>query len=163
MMNRYSIFVILIGVIMALPFVYIARVKKVNRPSLPRFVSIKSSEVNIRKGPGLQYPIKWVYTKKNEPLKVLNEAENWRQIVDIDNEEGWVHSSVLSPKRFVITTSSDALYDKPGKNIIAEIDKNLRCKFLKCSKGWCKVECNSTTGWAKTSLLWGLYEDEIKN
>ena len=101
--------------------------------------------------------------KKNEPIKVLNEIENWRQIVDIDGEEGWVHSSVLSKKRFIIKSNSSSLHSNPrnpDKTVITQIDKNSRCALVECKHRWCKLECkaiNTVRGWIRTSFLWGLY------
>ncbi len=66
---------------------------------LPRFVSLKTNEANVRNGPGLQYQIKWVLKRKFIPLEVIAEFEQWRKIRDVDGDQGWVHRAMLSSKR----------------------------------------------------------------
>lgn len=87
--------------------------------SVPRFASIRSTEVNSRTGPGMQYPIEWVYTKKHEPVEIISEFELWRQIKDVYGDTGWVHTSVLSGKRYVIV-SPDV------KNVSTKNKKNVK-------------------------------------
>jgi SH3-like domain-containing protein len=131
-----------------------------------RYVTIKSNQVNARKGPGVNYPIEWVFVKKGEPVKVVSEFEQWRKIQDIDGSGGWVHSSVLSPKRNVIIKSSSIVKllskaDEKGK-IIAKLEPGLRCIFNKCKNSWCQIKCSGYKGWLKAEYLWGLIPNETK-
>jgi SH3-like domain-containing protein len=71
---------------------------KGGRP-LPRFVSLKSDEVNLRSGPGRDYPTQWVYRRAGLPLEVIKEFEGWRQVRDAEGAEGWVLQSLLSGRR----------------------------------------------------------------
>lgn len=133
-----------------------------------QFMSIKSSEVNARTGPGTQYPIEWVYVKKNEPVEIVMKFENWMQIKDISGATSWVHSSVLSPKRFVIiiSTTHQHLYKRPHHTspVLAQIFSGVRCNFHKCSNEWCKITCFQTarelTGWILRTSLWGISTDD---
>jgi SH3-like domain-containing protein len=72
--------------------------------SLPRFVSLRSDEVNLRTGPGVRYPVDWVLQRKYMPVEVLAEFENWRKVRDWQGTEGWVHQSNLSGRRYAIIT-----------------------------------------------------------
>ena len=137
-----------------------------NRP-VPRFVSIKSNEVNARKGPGISYSVEWVYVRKGEPVEVIAEFEQWRKIRDFDKNTGWIHSSVLSGKRFCIVTESQAINmhyrAKTNSVVVAKISSGVRCQIKKCDKLWCKLICQDQTGWvSRENSLWGIYEREQK-
>ena len=68
--------------------------------ALPRFVSLRSSPVNARSGPGVKYPIEWVYLQKSAPVEIIAEFEDWRRIKDwqgydfcllkFEQIEGWM-------------------------------------------------------------------------
>ena len=58
------------------------------RLDVPRFVSLRNSEVNLRTGPGNRYPIMWVYQEKGYPVEVIDEYELWRQIREVDGTTG---------------------------------------------------------------------------
>ena len=60
---------------------------------IPRYVSLKSNDANIRVGPSKNYPIVIKYTQKNYPLKILEEYDNWRKIEDFTKNIGWIHKS----------------------------------------------------------------------
>lgn len=133
---------------------------------IPRFVSIRSNEVNARVGPGVAYPAKWVFIKKGEPVEVIAEFEQWRKIRDINGDDGWVHSSMLSGKRSIIVTSKTPLdmhYRALEKStVIAKLGEGLRCSLKKCAKKWCKLDCRSKKGWIKQEQIWGIYPSEDK-
>ena len=57
---------------------------------VPRYVSIKSNDANIRVGPSINYPIKLKYINENYPLKIVSEHEDWRKVQDVKNF-GWIH------------------------------------------------------------------------
>src|SRR5277367_600855 len=69
---------------------------------LPRFVSLRSDEVNLRSGPGVRYPIDWIYTRRDLPVEVIAEFEAWRKIRDCQGAEGWVHQSFLWAHRTMV-------------------------------------------------------------
>jgi SH3-like domain-containing protein len=137
------------------------------KKDLPRFVTIKSNEVNTRVGPGLQYPIAAIFLNPAEPVEILEESNNWRKIKDFDGEISWVHVSLLSRKRSVIVNSAlpTCLFKTPFNNseVIGQVFPNVRCEFLDyCSKNMCKVRCKGYKGWIIKDNLWGIYEYELK-
>ena len=75
---------------------------------VPRFVTLKSDDVNMRAGPGTEYPILWHYRKTGLPLRVEAEFGVWRKVVDHDGTTGWMHHSVVSLKRMALVTTSSA-------------------------------------------------------
>ena len=123
------------------------------------FVSIKAKEVNLRTGPNIRYPIKLHIIGKNEPLKVINKFQHWRQVEDSENDTGWVHVSNLSSKKFVKSKceSHMSIYIQPDEKskTIAKAESNVVFSLIECKNDWCKIEKNSTKGWALKRNLWG--------
>ena len=106
MFKKLCLITIGLGLITALPVV-------AQELAIPRFVSFRRSEVNLRTGPGNRYPIKYVYYVQNYPVEVIDEYELWRQIREVDGTVGWVHRRLLSGVRYIITTKNGVLYKKP--------------------------------------------------
>ena len=131
---------------------------------VPRFVTIKFGEVNARTGPESDCPIEIIFIQKGEPVEIVAEYGQWRKIRDVDNEGGWVHSSVISGNRSVIITSKAEtfLLKNPGQheNIVAKLLPKTRCKFHKCKDDWCSITCESYKGWVARKLLWGVYPED---
>lgn len=133
---------------------------------LPRYVSLKSNEVNVRRGPSLSHRIDWVYKRRNMPVEVYGEYENWRRIRDIDGAGGWVHYTLLSGVRTVIVIEDmQPIYLKPDPNslIVARMELNVIARIDECSIDWCKLRTGGYKGWAPKTALWGVYPDEIKD
>ena len=123
------------------------------------FVSLRSNKVNLRVGPGNEYPIKYVYKIKAMPLKVLGEYEGWYKVVDKDNDEGWVSKNLTMKARYVIVKNgTQILYKKDDleSNPIFRLEENVVAKLDKCEKDWCKVEVNDKTGWLESKNIWGI-------
>lgn len=123
------------------------------------FVSLRSNEVNLRIGPGNEYPIKYVYRIKAMPLKVLGEYDGWYKVIDKDNDEGWVSKNLTMKTRYVIVKNgTQILYKKDNidSNPIFRLEENVVAKLDKCEKDWCKVEVNDETGWLESKNIWGI-------
>src|SRR4051812_39695299 len=69
---------------------------------LPRYAAFKSSEVNLRAGPGENYPKQWVYQRAGMPVSIFDEWETWRHIRDYQGLTGWVSVNLLTSKRTAI-------------------------------------------------------------
>ena len=126
--------------------------------SLPRFVSLKSSKVNMRRGPGKEFRIDWVYYRKNLPVKIIFEYLRWRKIEDFEGYTGWVHASLLSGKKSLIIIGDNVpLRERPVKDAssIAYLQRHVLVFPELCKKAWCKVEINSYSGWVDRELVWG--------
>ena len=135
-----------------------------NEQKVPRFAIVKSNQVNARTGPGTTYPIEWVFISKGEPIKIIAEFEQWRQVEDVDGKGGWVHSSVLSPKRSVVIMGHNIqklfAQDDISSRIIAKLEPGLRCVLDKCKNHWCKIKCDGYKGWIETKSIWGILASE---
>ncbi|MCF8462650.1 MAG: hypothetical protein K9G11_01915 [Rickettsiaceae bacterium] len=125
-----------------------------------RFVSTRSNEVNARKGPGINYPIIYIFINKFEPLAVIQEFNEWRKVLDYESNESWIHSSLLSTKRYAVV-SADGIHDlyrfaTKKSRIVARIEKNTRCKLEKVSENFCLKSVDGYKGWIDKKALWGL-------
>lgn len=131
---------------------------------LPRFVSLKSGEVNLRTGPGPRYPIDWVLMRKDMPVEVVAEFETWRKIRDVEGTEGWVHQHMLSGRRTAIVTGEVRgirRRDDPGAPVIAQVEPGVVAKLLECKSSWCRVEVGGQKGWLQRGDFWGAYPTEV--
>ena len=131
---------------------------------VPRFVTLKSNEVNMRAGPGTEYPILWQYRKRDLPLRVEAEFGVWRKVVDHEETTGWMHQSVVSLKRHaLVTTSSARIYESPdnGASLVAVAERNALLELQSCPTQWCKVASGDLRGWVARTALWGLLDGEI--
>ena len=134
-----------------------------NQP-LPRFVSLKGSEGNARRGPGLTHRIDWVFTTKGTPLRVVAEYENWRKVEDFEGLGGWVHFSLLSVARTVITTTDMAQFHAlpdPASPVAFQAERGVLARLLECQIDWCRVNADGERGWAPKSVIWGVRPDEV--
>jgi SH3-like domain-containing protein len=130
---------------------------------LPRFVSLRSDEVNLRTGPGVRYPVEWVLQRKNMPVEVLAEFENWRKIRDWQGTEGWVHQSMVSGRRYaIITEEIRPLRRQPEPNspAVARLEPGVVAQILECKEQWCRLDANGFKGWLTRTEFWGAYPNE---
>ena len=133
---------------------------------VPRFVSLKSSKVNMRVGPGREYPLEWVYIRKGLPLKVIAEFDVWRKVIDHEGGTGWVHSQLVSLKRQAIVTDAFIkLRRKPdlSTQAIAIAEKDVVMEIQFCEEKWCKLASEDVKGWAPRDSFWGIMEGETLN
>ena len=144
-----------------------AKTGSVTGLDIPRFVSLKSNEVNLRVGPSTNYPIELTYTTKNLPVEVIDEFDAWRKIKDHQNTIGWLHKSLIQGDRFILTgyknNNNVNLYNRPNGNIIGVIKKNNILDLKNCILHWCKVSLENINGWVLKKNIWGIYEFEIYN
>lgn len=132
----------------------------------PRFVSLKASEVNVRTGPGPRYQIKWVLVKKEMPVEIITEFDQWRKIRDIGGDEGWVHKSMLMGKRTAIINSASGqrqtLYKSPDAMSRPELfaENGVIGILISCKHDWCRLKIEGTKGWIEKKNLWGIYPEE---
>ena len=121
------------------------------------FLSLKKNKVNVRYGPSFDSPVKFVYKKINLPIKQIDKKENWRRIIDLKNNSGWIHSSQLKPMNSIIPLNDKILFDKPSNlsKPIAKIQKGRVLLLLKCEMDWCKIKTDEIKGWVKNNNIWG--------
>ncbi len=131
---------------------------------VPRFVSLRSDQVNLRVGPGENYPIEWVLTRKDMPVEIIRQFENWRMIRDWQGTEGWVHERMVAGKRAVVVKGGIRTLHRqpdPASPAVARAEPGVVARLLECRADWCRVEAADHTGWVQRGDLWGVYPDEI--
>ena len=121
------------------------------------FLILKNNKVNVRYGPGFNYQIKYIYKKKNLPIKVIDKKENFRRIIDIKNNNGWIHASQLRKNKSFILLENQILFSKPTKysKPIVKISAGRLLLVKKCKLKWCKVKTENYTGWLEVKNVWG--------
>lgn len=126
---------------------------------VPRWVSLKSSEVRARQGPGLDYRILWEYRAAGLPVQVIAETREWRKICDPEGAVAWIHRSVVSGRRGAFNASAGEV---PVRTRRAE-DASLRARFTPrsvlalegCAEGWCEVRARKLRGWLAEGSVFG--------
>ena len=121
------------------------------------FLMLKNNKVNVRYGPSLDYPIKYIYKKIYLPVQVIDKKENFRRIIDHKKNSGWIHWTQLKKSKSLIATSSKILFKKPTKysKPLAKIEKGRLLIVRKCEKNWCNIENHEFSGWINKSNVWG--------
>ena len=122
-----------------------------------KFLSLKKNEVNVRYGPGLDYEVKYIYRKINLPVKLIDKKENFRKIIDLKKNSGWIHWMLLKPSNSIIILEDKILFKKPSNfsKPIARLEKGRLLVIKKCKNNWCKVKTADYTGWLETNNIWG--------
>ena len=132
---------------------------------IPRYVSLKSDNANIRVGPSKNYPILLKYIKKNYPLKILEEYQEWRKVEDFKKNTGWIHKSLISGNRTGLILSIEnknlELLNTLGGDVIGEMGQGNIVILEKCKIDWCLVSSRNFKGWINKKYIWGVKENEI--
>ena len=132
---------------------------------LPRFVTLRANEVNLRTGPGVQYPVEWGYRKSGLPLEVIAEYKTWRRVRDWEGAQGWVHQTMLSSKRgFIVTGGTRTVLTKPerGAKPLARVQVNVSGQLIACpaASEYCRIEVEGFEGWLGRADFWGILKGE---
>ena len=121
------------------------------------FLSLKKNKVNVRYGPSFNSPVKFIYKKINLPIKLIDKKENWRRIIDLKNNSGWIHQSQLKKVNSIIPLEDKVLFKKASNfsKPMALIKKGRVLIIQKCEINWCKIKSKKFKGWVKTDNVWG--------
>ena len=137
--------------------------------ALPRFVSLKSDRVNVRRGPNKDNEVSWVYTRAGLPVEITAEYENWRRIRDWEGAEGWVYHSLLSGRRTALVspnakTGNELIPIYEGadthSSVAARLQPGVLATVKHCSGTWCRIAGDGFDGWIEQERLWGVYPNE---
>jgi SH3-like domain-containing protein len=137
-------------------------------PPVPRFVSLKSDKVNVRKGPSTEQSIVWVFSRAGLPVEVIAESDNWRRVRDSEGADGWVFHSLLSARRTVLITpwskdgSTVPLYSSRSTNsrAVAQLQAGVLGNVMNCDGEWCELSVDDYSGYVQQEQLWGVYKNE---
>jgi SH3-like domain-containing protein len=138
-----------------------------------RYVSLKADRVYLRRGPGTEYPVAWVYQRAGLPVEVIREFEVWRQVRDATGTVGWVHSSLLSGRRTALVLPWEVKENQPDAPLatlrdddhararaVAQVEAGVLASIIRCDKGWCRVSIGDHRGYIEQTKLWGTYPNE---
>ncbi len=139
---------------------------------LPRFVSLKADRVNLRAGPGTEYPTSWVFRRAGLPLEIVKEFEAWRQVRDSEGTTGWVLKSFLSGRRTALVLPWEVKADNAppqvslrasesaGARAVVLVEAGVIADINGCDGRWCDVTIDKFRGYLEQKKLWGVYEGE---
>lgn len=133
---------------------------------LPRYVSLKSDEGNVRRGPSLTHRIDWVFVRRGMPLQVTGEYGHWRRVIDREGIGGWVHYALLSGSRTVIV--DEAILDVLARplidaQVVAQFEAGVVARLGECTTDWCRITAGGYRGWVPKTALWGVEPDELRD
>jgi SH3-like domain-containing protein len=133
---------------------------------LPRIVAISLEPANVRRGPGVEYPLLWQYQRRGVPLEIIDEYGDWRKIRDYDASEGWMHKRLLRGPRMVRLRGDEgslALRSAadPDAGVMARLQAGTFAQLQECTPAWCALEIGAHQGWVKRGDLWGVYDSEF--
>jgi SH3-like domain-containing protein len=135
---------------------------------LPRFVSLRTDDVNMRSGPGMRYPVEWQYHRRGLPVEIEREFDVWRLVVDQDGVRGWMHeATIVSGRTFVVTGGEHALRASAANTAapVALLKPGVVGRIRHCGLGqdWCQLQVGAYRGWMKRADFWGTFPGEAVN
>lgn len=144
---------------------------------IPRYVSLRSDEINVRRGPGLDYRIDWVFRRAGLPVRIVDEFGDWRRVVDSDEAGGWVFHALLTGRRTALVTAPGVvLMPEPGSagaerpcegpaplppRAVACAEQGVVARLETCGPAWCRIERDGHAGWVPKAAIWGVGRDEV--
>tara|TARA_B100000787_G_scaffold124913_1_gene94208 strand:- start:636 stop:1085 length:450 start_codon:yes stop_codon:yes gene_type:complete len=122
-----------------------------------KFLSLKKNKVNVRYGPSFDTKIKYIYKKINLPVKQIDKKENFRRIVDLKNNSGWIHISQIKKSNSIIILENKILFEKASNfsKPIVRLEKGRLLIIKKCEDEWCNIDTSNFSGWIKNNNVWG--------
>ncbi len=140
---------------------------------LPRFASLRASRVNLRRGPGTDYPTAWVFRRAGLPVEIIKEFESWRQARDSEGTTGWVLRTLLSKRRTALILPWEIKADRERplvilhrtassrSNTVVQVEAGVIANIQTCDGRWCSVIVDDFKGYVMQNQLWGVYADEV--
>lgn len=136
---------------------------------IPRMASLKASEVNVRVGPGSQYPIVWMLLCVGLPVRIVAEFDMWRKIEDPLGTTGWVHKRLLSGRQTLFLREEHVLHAAPDRRgravaklstgvIVDKIDK-----ICSGNQIWYAVKVQGLKGFIPQKVCWGEPQNEQRS
>ena len=131
---------------------------------LPRFVSLAAARVNLRFGPGKEYPISWVLAREGLPVEIIAEFDTWRKVRLHDADEGWIHQSLLSGRRTILVTDAvGELRRTPDDDarVVLRAEAGVVGELVDCAPEWCRIDIGGRRGWLRRDAFWGTLPGEM--
>jgi len=122
------------------------------------FLSLKKDKVYVRYGPGKNYPVKYIYRKRFLPIKVIDQKDNFRRIIDHKQNSGWIHRIMLRKLNSLVILEEKIVFKKNTKfsKPIVKLEKGRLVIIKRCKINWCRIETGNYSGWIETKNVWGI-------
>lgn len=164
MIARASLFATLIAAVLGRSVALAPALDGAKPLPVPRFVSLRSDRINLRVGPGRNYPILWVLTKKDMPVEIIRQFGDWRMIEDWQGTRGWVQERMVMARRSIIVTGAiQPIFASPSRSasLVARAEPGVVAQLLNCDGDWCRIEAGHIAGWVEKSEVWGVFPHEV--
>lgn len=130
----------------------------VSMASAASYVSVNGDNINVRTGPGTDNQVS-MELFEGYPLQVIGSNGDWLQVVDYEQDKGWIHKSLVVDGNTVIVngTKSVNMRAEPStaSSIIANVDRGVVLTKLESQGKWLKLKHSSgLIGWIYKPLLW---------
>ena len=125
----------------------------------PYWAAIKAEKLNMRAGPGRDFPVRWVYRREGLPLKVIRVHEGWRLVKDPAGDEGWVTANLLTRDRGALVVGEGLAAIRAAPSAGAKVKWNAEPGVVgglgDCQDGWCRFDVAGRKGYVRADRLWG--------
>jgi SH3-like domain-containing protein len=162
--RRRALSILILAAFMAaLPAALPAAARDQGGLPVPRYVSLRSNKINLRSGPGMNFPIQWVYQRKHMPVEIIAEYDTWRKIRDWQGTVGWVHQSMVDGSRYALITGSERVLRQDASESsppAARLMPGVIPELLNCQGLWCRLYIDGYKGWLKRDEFYGVYPAE---
>jgi len=127
------------------------------QPHVGQYAALAASKVHMRSGPGVEYPVTWIYVRPRFPMKVLDVFFFWCHVEDRAGNQGWIHKTLLGPSRWSVITQKSTVYKAPGHGVLGVVNPDVLVHCIQQRKRWCQIrpELSAITGWVSCDVLWG--------
>lgn len=120
-------------------------------------MSVSVPVANIRSGPGTNYDILWK-VEQFHPIKIVSKSGVWYKFVDFEDDQGWIHKSLLSSTDTVIVRKSNCnVRSGPGldNDVVFQSERGVPFKVLDRQGDWVRIQhADGDTGWIHKALVW---------
>lgn len=120
-------------------------------------LAVSANIANIRSGPGTKYDVLW-QVEKYYPIDVIEKNGEWYHFRDFENDEGWVHVSLVKNIKTVITKKKRCyIRSGPGPkyDVVFTVATGIPFKILKQKGNWLNVvHADGDDGWIYKTLVW---------
>ena len=130
---------------------------------LPRFETLRFDTVRMRRGPGREYPIAWLFKREGLPVKVFREYGDWRQVRDPYGDIGWIKRTQLSRARRGLVVQDRAPLRRGSEDdarVVALAQTGVVLRLDACTPGWCRGRAKGYEGWIAKEALFGVSPEE---
>ncbi|MDZ7895469.1 MAG: SH3 domain-containing protein [Sphingobium sp.] len=124
----------------------------------PYWASLDQDEARMRVGPGSQYPVSWVYRRRDLPVRVIATFPGWRKIEDPDGTQGWVAVRLLSARLTAMVVGDMAqMRDAPRREarVLYRAEPGVVGRVSDCANGWCAFDVRGQRGYVEVADIWG--------